>query len=105
MNKIKKGDTVIVIAGGNKNSQGKVLSVSGNKVTIEGVNMVSKHQKPSASNPNGGIVNVEAPIDISNVMLVDGGKATKVGFKITKDENGKIVKKERFAKKTGNVIK
>ena len=105
MNKIKKGDTVVVIAGGSKNSQGKVIAVDGNKVTVEGVNMVTKHQKPSAGNPNGGIVNVEAPIDISNVMLLAGGKATKVGIKITKDENGKVVKKERFAKKTGNVIK
>ena len=107
MMKIKKGDTVKVIAGSSKGKEAKVLSVDTDKkkVVVEGVNVITKHQKPSAGNPNGGIITKEAPIDISNVMLVDGGKATRVGFKVTKDENGKVVKKERFAKKTGNVIK
>ena len=107
MMKIKKGDTVKVIAGSSKGKEAKVISVDhkNNKVVVEGVNVITKHQKPSAGNPNGGIITKEAPIDISNVMLVDGGKATRVGFKVTKDENGKVVKKERFAKKTGNVIK
>ena len=107
MMKIKKGDTVKVIAGSSKGKEAKVISVDhkNNKVTVEGVNVVTKHSKPSAANPNGGIVTKEAPIDISNVMLVDGGKATRVGFKIETDDNGKVVKKERFAKKTGNVIK
>ena len=107
MMKIKKGDTVKVIAGSSKGKEAKVISVDTDKkkVVVEGVNVVTKHSKPSAGNPNGGIITKEAPIDISNVMLVDGGKATRVGFKITKDENGKVVKKERFAKKTGNVIK
>jgi large subunit ribosomal protein L24 len=107
MMKIKKGDTVKVIAGSSKGKEAKVISVDveKNKVVVEGVNVVTKHTKPSAGNPNGGIITKEAPIDASNVMLVDGGKATRVGFKVTTDDNGKVVKKERFAKKTGNVIK
>ena len=107
MMKIKKGDTVKVIAGSSKGKEAKVISVDveKNKVVVEGVNVVTKHTKPSAGNPNGGIITKEAPIDASNVMLVDGGKATRVGFKLTTDDNGKVVKKERFAKKTGNVIK
>ncbi len=101
MMKIKKGDTVKVIAGSSKGKEAKVISVDAknNKVTVEGVNVITKHEKPSASNPNGGIVTKEAPIDISNVMLVSDGKATKVGFKV---EDGKKV---RVAKKTGKVIK
>ena len=98
--KIKKGDTVKVIAGKDNNAEGKVLSVDvkNNKVLVEGVNMITKHAKPSQANPNGGIVQKEAPIDISNVMLVVKGKATRAGFKM---ENGKKV---RFAKSTGEVI-
>ena len=98
--KIKKGDTVKVIAGKDNKSEGKVLSVDkkNGKVVVEGINMITKHEKPSQSNPNGGIVQKEAPIDISNVMLVFKGKATRVGFKF---ENGKKV---RFAKSTGEVI-
>ena len=100
MLKIKKGDTVKVIAGKDKDKEGKVLSVDSKnaKVLVEGVNMVTKHAKPSAANQNGGIIQKEAPIDISNVMLVVKGKATRVGFKM---ENGKKV---RFAKSTGEVI-
>ena len=98
--KIKKGDTVKVIAGKDNNAEGKVLSVDvkNGKVLVEGVNMITKHAKPSQSNPNGGIIQKESPIDISNVMLVVKGKATRVGFKM---ENGKKV---RFAKSTGEVI-
>ncbi|MCQ2543047.1 MAG: 50S ribosomal protein L24 [Lachnospiraceae bacterium] len=101
MMKIKKGDSVKVIAGSSKGKEAKVISVDAknNKVTVEGVNVITKHEKPSASNPNGGIVTKEAPIDISNVMLVSDGKATRVGFKV---EDGKKV---RVAKKTGKVIK
>ncbi|MCM1192166.1 MAG: 50S ribosomal protein L24 [Butyrivibrio sp.] len=100
MMKIKKGDTVKVIAGKDSDAEGKILSVDAKKhrVVVEGVNMVTKHAKPSQANPNGGIVQKEAPIDISNVMLVHKGKATRVGFKM---ENGKKV---RFAKATGEVI-
>ena len=100
MLKIKKGDTVKVIAGKDNNAEGKVLSVDkkNHRVLVEGVNMITKHEKPSQSNPNGGIVRKEAPLDISNVMLLVKGKPTRVGFKI---ENGKKV---RFAKSTGEVI-
>ena len=100
MFKIKKGDTVKVIAGKDKDKEGKVLTVDqkNNKVVVEGVNMITKHSKPSAANPNGGIIQKEAPIDISNVMYVHKGKATRVGFKIEKD------KKVRYAKSTGEVI-
>ena len=98
--KIKKGDTVKVIAGKDKDTEGKVLSVDAKngKVVVEGINKVTKHTKPSQANPNGGIVQKEAPIDISNVMLVFKGKATRVGFKLEGD------KKVRFAKSTGEVI-
>ncbi len=100
MNKIKKDDLVKVIAGKDNGKQGKVLHVDTkkNKVTVEGCNMVTKHTKPSAGNPNGGIVNKEAPIDISNVMLAVDGKATRVGFAV------KDGKKVRVAKATGKVI-
>ena len=98
MMKIKKGDTVKVIAGKDKDKEGKVLAVKDGKVLIEGVNMVTKHTKPSAANQQGGIVNKEAPIDVSNVMLVVKGKATRVGFKMEGD------KKVRVAKATGDVI-
>jgi len=98
--KIKRGDTVKVIAGKDCNAEGKVISVDVKKhrVTVEGINMVTKHAKPSQANPNGGIIQKEAPIDVSNVMLVYKGKPTRVGFKIEGD------KKVRFAKATGEVI-
>ncbi|EOS30722.1 50S ribosomal protein L24 [Lachnospiraceae bacterium A4] len=100
MLKIKKGDTVKVIAGKDKDKEGKVLSVDTKnaKVLVEGVNIVSKHAKPSAANQTGGIIQKEAPIDISNVMYLHKGKATRVGFKMDGD------KKVRFAKTTGEVI-
>lgn len=99
--KIKKGDIVKVIAGDAKGQQGKVLEVikDKNKVLIEGVNMISKHAKPSAKNPQGGIIKQEAPIHISNVMLVINGTATRVGRKL---EGDKLV---RYSKKSGEVIK
>ena len=98
--KIKKGDTVKVIAGKDKGAEGKVTSVDtkNGKVTVEGVNMVTKHSKPSAANQNGGIIQMEAPMDISNVMYVHKGQTTRIGFKMDGD------KKVRFAKKTGDVI-
>ncbi|MDE6405587.1 MAG: 50S ribosomal protein L24 [Lachnospiraceae bacterium] len=98
--KIKKGDTVKVIAGKDKDKEGKVVSVDRkkNKVLVEGVNKITKHEKPSVANQNGGIVQKEAPIDASNVMYVHKGKATRIGFKIEKG------KKVRFAKSTGDII-
>ena len=96
MHKIRKDDLVKVIAGKDKDKTGKVLSVKDGKVLVEGCNMITKHAKPNAANPNGGIINQEAAMDISNVMLV--GKATKVGFEV------KDGKKVRVAKATGKVI-
>ena len=100
MLKIKKGDTVKVIAGKDKDKEGKVIAVNqkDGKVVVEGVNMITKHMKPSAANANGGIVQREAMIDISNVMYVHKGKATRIGFKMEGD------RKVRFAKSTGDVI-
>ena len=98
MNKIKTGDTVKVIAGKDKGKDGKVLAVKDGKVLVEGIGMVTKHTKPSAANQQGGIVNKEAYIDASNVMLLHKGQATRVGFKMDGD------KKVRFAKATGEVI-
>ena len=100
MFKIKKGDTVKVIAGKDKDKEGKVISVNPKKgaVLVEGVNMITKHTKPSMANQQGGIVNKEAWIDASNVMYIHKGKATRVGFKMDGD------KKVRVAKATGKVI-
>ena len=99
-NKIKKGDTVKVITGKDKDKEGKVLSVDmkNHKVVVEGVNMVTKHTKPSAQNQQGGIINKEAPIDISNVMYSVKGEAVRVGFAV------KDGKKVRINKKTGEAI-
>ena len=100
MHKIKKGDLVKIITGKDKDKTGKVLDVDTKKntVLVEGCNMVTKHSKPNAANPQGGIVNQEAAMDISNVMLVVDGKATRVGFEV------KDGKKVRVAKATGKVI-
>jgi len=98
--KIKKGDLVRVIAGKDKDKEGKVTSIDAknNKAIVEGINVVTKHSKPSAQNQNGGIIHQEAPIDISNIMLVHKGKTTKIGYKMDGD------KKVRVAKSTGEVI-
>ena len=101
--RIRKGDTVKVIAGESKGVEGKVLEVfrDTNKALVEGVNMITKHEKPSAQNPQGGIVKKEAEIQISNLALLDpkSGEATRIGLRI---EDGKKV---RFSKKSGEVIK
>ena len=96
--KIKKGDTVKVIAGKDKDKEGKVLSIKDGKAVVEGINMLTKHSKPSMTNQQGGIINKEAPIDLSNLMVVYKGKATRVGFKVVDG------KKVRIAKSTGEVI-
>ena len=98
--KIKKGDMVKVIAGRDKDKEGKVVAVNhkNNTVVVEGVNMLTKHTKPSAANQNGGIIHQEGPIDASNVMFLHKGKATRVGFKMDGD------KKVRVEKSTGEVI-
>ena len=99
--KIKTGDTVRVIAGDHKGSEGKIIKVllEKNKVIVEGVNMVKNHMKPSAQSPQGGIVEKEASIQISNLsLLTSKGETTRVGYKM---EEGKKV---RFSKKSNEVI-
>ena len=98
--KIKTGDTVKVIAGDHKGEEGKIVKViiEKNRAIVEGVNMISKHTKPSAENPQGGIVKREATLHISNLMLVENGVATKVGYRMDGD------KKVRFSKKSKEVI-
>lgn len=101
---IRKGDTVKVLAGDDKGKEGKVLEVNHEKrrALVEGVNMMTKHSKPSAGKPEGGISKVESFIHISNLMLIDpaSGKPTRVGRKL--NEKGKL---QRFSKKTGEIIK
>ncbi|WP_305483233.1 50S ribosomal protein L24 [Paramuribaculum intestinale] len=101
---IKKGDTVYVNAGDNRGQQGKVLEVLVDKrrAVVEGVNMVSKHTKPNAKNPQGGIVKQEAPVAIDNLQVIDpkSGKPTRVGRRM--GDNGKLV---RYSKKSGEEIK
>lgn len=100
--KIKTGDTVRIIAGDHKGVEGKVVSVDRekNKAIVEGANLVSKHQKPSANNPQGGIIKKEAPLNISNLSLIDpkSGETTRVGHEV---RDGKKV---RFSKKSKEVI-
>jgi large subunit ribosomal protein L24 len=100
MLKIKKGDSVKVIAGKNKGDEGKVMDIDrkNGRLLVEGVNMIKKHSKATRNNQAGGIITREAPIDISNVMYVHKGKPTRVGFRF---EDGKKV---RFAKSTGETI-
>jgi len=103
--KIKKNDTVIVTTGNSKGVKGKVIKVypSKNRAMVEGANMISKHTKPNAASPQGGIVKQEASIHISNLVLVDPstGEATKIGRKVD-EKSGKIV---RYSKNSGEVIK
>ena len=100
MMKIKIGDTVKVIAGKDKDKEGKVISVDhkDGKVTVEGINMITKHTKPSPANQQGGIVSQEGPMDVSNVMYVHNGKTTRIGYKVVDG------KKVRVARATGEVI-
>ncbi len=101
---IKKGDTVVVNTGNNKGTKGRVLEVftKTNRAIVEGVNMMKKHTKPNAESPQGGIIEKEASVHISNLMLVDpkSGEATRIGRRL--DDKGKLV---RFSKKSGEEIK
>lgn len=101
---VVKGDTVIVIAGNDKGKKGKVLQVlpSQNRAIVEGINIVSKHVKPSAKNPDGGINKTEAPVHLSNLMVLDPstGDPTRTGRKL--NDGGKL---QRYSKKTGEFIK
>jgi len=98
--KIKSGDNVRVMAGDHKGEEGKVVTIfpAKNRAIVEGVNMISKHTKPSAQNPQGGIVKKEASIHLSNLMLLEGGEVTRVGFRMVDD------KKVRVSKKTDKAI-
>lgn len=101
---IKKGDTVMVIAGDSKGQQGRVLVVDSEKekILVEGVNMVSKHTRPTNKTPKGGIIQKEAPIHISNLKVIDSsGKPTRIGRKLDEKSNKTV----RYSKKTGEVIK
>lgn len=100
--KIKKGDLVKIIAGKDKGKQGKVLLVKDEKVLVEGINMITKHTKPSQSNPKGGIVHQEAMLNISNVMYLHKGTPTRIGFRMVEGKNG--MTKVRIAKATGEAI-
>ncbi len=101
---IKKGDTVMVIAGNSKGQQGRVLKINApdNKAIVEGINMISKHTKPNADNPKGGIIKRESPIHLSNLMVIDSsGKTTRIGRKLDEKQNKSV----RYSKKTVEVIK
>jgi large subunit ribosomal protein L24 len=101
---IKKGDTVMVITGDSKGQQGKVLKVDTekNRAIVEGINMVSKHTKPNAKSPQGGIIKKEAPVHISNLMVIDSaGKPTRTGRRIDPKKEMSV----RYSKKSGEVIK
>jgi large subunit ribosomal protein L24 len=99
--KITKGDIVQVITGNNKGKTGRVIKVflSKDKILVEGINIVKKHSRPTQDNPQGGIIEKEAAIHISNVMLLADGKITRVGYKVL-DDGSKV----KFAKNTGEVI-
>ncbi len=97
--KIKTGDTVRVIAGEHKGEEGKIVKMllAKNRAIVEGVNLVSKHRKPSATNPQGGIEKMEAPIHMSNLMLLENGKTVKVGYRV---EDGNKIRFSRKSKKS-----
>ncbi len=98
--KLKKGDKVVVTAGKDKGKEGRILMIDRKKmrVVVEGVNIIKKHQKPNAMNQAGGIVEMEAPLSISNVMYLHKGKATRLGMKLEGST------KKRFAKSTGEIV-
>ena len=99
---VKKGDMVKVLAGDDKNKTGRILSVNvkERRAVVEGVNMVTKHKKPDANNPNGSIIKLEAPLFLSKLMVMEAGKPTRIGRKLNAD--GKL---QRYSKKTGELIK
>ena len=101
---VKKGDTVLVLSGNDKGKRGKVMSVDvkSQRAIVEGIRMMSKHTRPNAEHPQGGIIKQEAPIHISNLMVVDNeGNPTRVGRKLD-EKTGKLV---RYSKKNGEIIK
>ncbi len=107
MTKLRKNDKVKVISGNNKGKEGKILKIfrSDDKIIVEGVNMIKRHTKPNQKNPQGGITQKEAPIQVSNVMLIDpkAGEPTRLGVKIIEEGEGKK-KRMRYGKKSGEII-
>lgn len=105
--RLKKNEKVIIISGNNKGKEGKILKIfkDKNRVIVEGVNLIKKHQKPTQKNPQGGITQKEAPIHLSNVMLIDPkeNQKTRIGVKIIVDETGKK-KRMRYAKRSSEII-
>lgn len=101
MQRIRKNDMVKVISGNYRGKSGRVLKVfpKNDRIIVEGVNFIKRHTRPSQNNPQGGIVEKEAPIHVSNVVLIHSNEPTRVGYKVLKDG-----KKVRYAKKTGEVI-
>jgi len=106
--KLKRGDMVSIIAGKDLGKEGRILSINRdkNRIIVEGINVMTKHQKSSRTNQSGGIVRIEAPIHASNVMYLHKDKPTRLGYKVdVKEEDGKrIVTKKRYAKSTGEII-
>jgi large subunit ribosomal protein L24 len=107
MSKLKKNDKVKVISGNNKGKEGKILKIYRDKdrVIVEGVNIIKRHTRPNQKNPQGGISQKEAPVHISNVMLIDpkAGEPSRLGMQIIEDESGKK-KRMRYGKKSGEII-
>ena len=107
MTKLRKNDKVKVISGNNRGKEGKILKIyrSADKVIVEGVNIIKRHTKPNQKNPQGGITQKEAPIQVSNVMLIDpkAGEPTRLGVQVIEEGNGKK-KRMRYGKKSGEII-
>ena len=106
--KLRRGDMVSIIAGKDLGKEGKILSIDRNKgrVIVEGINVMTKHQKPNRTNQTGGIVRVEAPIHVSNVMYLHKEKPTRLGYKVevTEEDGKRVVSKKRYVKSTGEII-
>lgn len=106
--RLKRGDKVVILTGKDKGAEGKILLVDRKRqrVIVEGKNMITRHTKQNAQNPQGGLIKKEAPVHVSNVMLIHNGKPTRIGYKVERREvNGKFVNiKYRVAKSTGEVI-
>lgn len=107
MSRLKKNDRVKVISGNHKGKEGKILKIfrDKNRVIVEGVNIIKRHTKPNQKNPQGGITQKEAPINLSNIMLIDpkSNEPSKIGMQILEGEDGKK-KRMRFGKKSGEII-
>ena len=106
--KLKRGDNVTIIAGKDLGKEGKVLAIdrTKNRIVVEGINFMTKHQKPNRSNQRGGIIRIEAPIHASNAMYLHKDKPTRLGYKVevTEKDGKRVVVKKRYAKTTGDIV-